>query len=291
MMKSILKACALISINITILKAQDPYFTQYKNAGIYSNPAMAGAYDKFRINAQHRSQWANYENGFQTTLISIDNTFSKIKGGIGYYFIRDNSMNTLYTTSHQIAYAPKFSLSKKHTISVGCNVGVSSKKLNTEKLVFGDPNDPILSSKTSKTYFDIGLGFMINSDKFLWSVASNHINRPKIGFMNESYRERLFTNTFFEYYVNLSSQLKLVPSVFFVNHYISSIYGGSISLKYKFLILGGGFRNADVMILGGLQHKNISFTYSFDKYNSVIQNLNAHEISFRWLFKNNKSKA
>lgn len=89
--------------------AQDPHFSQYFQAPMYTNPALTGQVNgNYRVTALYRSQWQSFGNSFTTTSLSADTR--KGPWGLGVTVIdelsssnRYNSLNAMLSASYDIS--------------------------------------------------------------------------------------------------------------------------------------------------------------------------------------------
>src|ERR1700761_870925 len=82
----------------SVVKAQDPHFSQFFASPLTLNPAFTGKFDgQFRLAFNHRDQWPSIPNAYVTTSGSVD--FSILKKvvpngdilGIGFSGLSDQS--------------------------------------------------------------------------------------------------------------------------------------------------------------------------------------------------------
>ena len=74
--------------------AQDPEFTQFYAAPVYTNPAMAGTGScngGGRVVLNYRNQWPSLPGTFITTSASYDQHFDNIGGGVSLLLLDDRA--------------------------------------------------------------------------------------------------------------------------------------------------------------------------------------------------------
>src|SRR5688572_27123553 len=86
------------------LHAQDPEFSQFYAAPVYTNPAMAGTAfcgrnAAGRMSVNYRNQWPSLPGTFRSFNASYDQHHEKIGGGIGLMATYDRAGAGLLTTS------------------------------------------------------------------------------------------------------------------------------------------------------------------------------------------------
>jgi type IX secretion system PorP/SprF family membrane protein len=88
--------CAIVSIllaSVTVIKAQDPQFSQFYANPLYLNPALAGGDLAPRVTFNYRNQWPGIPGNFVTTAFGVDHFFSGVNSGVGFYVMNDIQTN------------------------------------------------------------------------------------------------------------------------------------------------------------------------------------------------------
>jgi hypothetical protein len=85
--------------------AQDPEFTQFYAAPVYTNPAMAGTafcgrQSAGRMSINYRNQWPSLPGTFRSFNASYDQHYDKIGGGVGLMATYDRAGAGLLTTAN-----------------------------------------------------------------------------------------------------------------------------------------------------------------------------------------------
>ena len=73
-------------IDLQVLLAQDPIFSQFYSAPLQINPAFAGLSENPRLGLIYRNQWPFVDQSFKTYVtynLAYDQYFSKLKSGFG----------------------------------------------------------------------------------------------------------------------------------------------------------------------------------------------------------------
>ena len=78
-------------ISGTMLKAQDPHFSQYYANPLYLNPAFAGTAVCPRMILNYRNQWPSISGNYVTYNASYDQHIDAINGGIGILVTTDTA--------------------------------------------------------------------------------------------------------------------------------------------------------------------------------------------------------
>lgn len=202
----------LMSLQI-IATAQDYRLSQFYNAPLLLNPAMAGHHDfDYRLNANYRNQWQSISNAFRTTTASFDMPmFGDVAGmskmGMGLTFLSDKAGSTDYgftNINYSIAYHLKTNrytqLSAGLLLGYGqSNVDLSSVKWESQHN--GNNYDPTAASGESAfvdqvRYLDAGLGMIYSfydpdyDRMYEFGLSATHLNFPNQSFIAQ-YADRL----------------------------------------------------------------------------------------------------
>jgi len=150
-MKRILQTVLALSCSVFMAStgnAQDPEFTQFYAAPIYTNPAMAGSAvcnngmaGRFAIN--YRNQWPSLKGTYQTVNASWDQHFDAVGGGLGAMITRDVAGSGLLTTTAiSGVYSYVIPVNRKFFIRTGLQATFVNKRLDFSKLQFADQINP-----------------------------------------------------------------------------------------------------------------------------------------------------
>jgi type IX secretion system PorP/SprF family membrane protein len=189
--RPILILCFLISS--LQLWAQDPQFTQFYANPLYLNPAFAGSVNCPRICLNYRNQWPALTGTFITTSASYDQHISSISSGIGLLVMADNAgEGTLNTTDLSGIYSYQLSVTRDFSIRFGLQATYKQRKLDWDKLTFGDMIDPRYGfiypttesrPSTSKSFADFSAGILAYTARVYGGVAVNHLTEPEESFI------------------------------------------------------------------------------------------------------------
>jgi type IX secretion system PorP/SprF family membrane protein len=188
---------------------QDAVFSQFYNASLYLNPALAGDEENVVLNASYRSQWNRIHFPYTTTQASLivphyrnqHRTPAGHNGGFGVSLYNDfaGTSSNFSTIGGSLAYAYNLLLDKKgnNRISFAIQAGFIQKKINTDDLEWGSMYEqysgftgeaPNTEDIGSRTYLDINSGAFyrysapVKSKKRIKTVYSGvsvaHLNHP-----------------------------------------------------------------------------------------------------------------
>jgi type IX secretion system PorP/SprF family membrane protein len=207
-MKKLLPAgMALLLCCYVPCRAQDPHFSQFFEAPLLRNPALAGIFEgDVRLQGVYRSQWASVTTPYQTGSfngeykqpIGSGNDFLTLGGQVLY----DKAGATDFTTVNllpAINYHKALSGEKNKYLSLGVMGGYVGKSINRSKITTNNEFDgqgynPSLGDGESLTqfnyhYWDASIGLSFNSsindsktDNYFVGLACFHFNRPRNSF-------------------------------------------------------------------------------------------------------------
>ena len=171
--------------SLMMVKGQDMHFSQFYSSPVYLNPALAGLNVCSRATLVYRNQWPGISKAFNSYLFSSDHFIADAKIGAGMLMAHDEAgSGNLMTTIVSPTLAYELRVSQEFGIRFGIQPGLTQKRINYKKLVFGDQIarggdvSTIEDSKPSKTYFDAGTGIFFYTKQYWGGFALNHINQP-----------------------------------------------------------------------------------------------------------------
>lgn len=184
----------------TIMQAQDPVFSQFYNAHLQLNAAMAGNTRGPLIQLNYRNQWPGLGNIYSTYSLSYDQYISKLKSGVGISVLADNAgAGTLRTTGMTGYYSYRLKLAGDLYLKGGMEVGLVNTSLDWSKLQFGDAIDPIVGpispggtpfpsqesapGDASRNYINMGAGLLLYSPQYYVGIGLKNLNTPNLSFL------------------------------------------------------------------------------------------------------------
>ncbi len=182
------------------LKSQDPVYSQFYNAHLQLNTALAGNTVSPLIQLNYRNQWPALGNIYTTYSVSYDQYIKKLKSGVGVMLLADNAGDgTLKSTGITGFYSYRVRVKDNLYLKGGIEAGVVNLALDWNKLVFGDGIDPALGpispggtpfpsqeavpAGNSKRYLNIGAGLVVYSPKFYGGISLKNLNTPDVSFV------------------------------------------------------------------------------------------------------------
>lgn len=180
----------VFSLNV---QAQDPEFTQFYAAPLYLNPAFAGSARCPRVAINYRNQWPALAKTYITYAASYDQHIDALSGGLGLVIMNDKAgEGTVSTTNVSAIYSYQLNLSRTFSIKAGLQATYVQKKVDWDKLTFGDMIDPRygfvyqtqeVRPNETKSFADFSAGILLYSSKIYGGVAVNHLTQPDEAFI------------------------------------------------------------------------------------------------------------
>ncbi len=180
-----------ISLNVC---AQDPVFSQFYNAHLLLNSALAGQSHGPIFQLNYRNQWPGLDQVYTTYSLSYDQYINSLNSGIGFNVLADNAGNgTLKNTGITGYYSYKIKIKKETYIKGGLEVGIKNVSLDWDKLVFGDAinsrfgtigtSAEVQSDNLNQNYLNVGAGMVLSSPYYYIGISMKNLNTPEISFL------------------------------------------------------------------------------------------------------------
>ena len=298
--KIFLSLAALI-FSINIAQAQIPQVSQYYLNNYLFNPSFAGADGELEAMISYRKDFAGFEDGPETQMLTFEMPFKKEKFGIGAS-LYNNTFGPQRRTAFQLSYAYHLRLQNNFLISMGLGGNLYNNSLDFLSMANGnDIIDPALLNGTENTTsFDATAGINLRTEDFFTSFSVMNLIETENKFSdgtNSAYQDNarhFFWMTGFTIPI-IDSVLDLEPSIL-----IKYTAGNSpqADLNARFIyknMFWGAFsyraRNTYVAAVGVRIKDMIDLGYSYDIHTGQIADLGgpSHEITLR--FRRNLSEA
>lgn len=207
------KHLLLLELTLTLLlvgvttRAQDIHFSQFYEAPLLRNPALAGVFTgDYRVQTIFRDQWNSINNAYRTGSLSGEYKWAVGKGNdfltTGMEILYDQAGTAALNTTElmpALNYHKSLSNDKPMYLAVGFMGGLVSKSLDLSKVTTnsqynGMAYDPALPNGESILspnihYLDGALGISFNTafgtdnkNTMYVGVSYYHLNRPKNSF-------------------------------------------------------------------------------------------------------------
>jgi type IX secretion system PorP/SprF family membrane protein len=198
----------LILISTQHVQSQDIHFSQFNEAPLLRNPALAGLFSgDVRIQSVYRTQWQSVTVPYQTTSLNAEYKLhvgsSEDYMTVGAQLMYDRAGTIAMTATHilpAVNYHKSLSEDRNMYLSLGFMGGMVQRKFDRSKITTNSQFDGITYNpgaadgenfdKASYTYFDGTAGLSFNTqltdnpdNNVFAGVAYHHFNKPSnIGF-------------------------------------------------------------------------------------------------------------
>lgn len=187
----------------TISFAQDIHFSQFFEAPLYRNPALAGLVNgDVRVQTVYRSQWNSVSNAYKTASLNAEYKLP-VAGDdymtVGMQVFYDRSGSTDLKTTHilpALNYHKSISQDRNMYLSLGFMGGVVQRSIDRSKMTttstyegYGDGETHL---QQQYKYLDGSAGISFNTqlgqnenNNLVLGVGYHHFNHPKNSFFND----------------------------------------------------------------------------------------------------------
>ncbi|PKP23187.1 MAG: hypothetical protein CVU05_00475 [Bacteroidetes bacterium HGW-Bacteroidetes-21] len=295
---------------ISLLKAQDPEFSQFYANPLYLNPALTGTPKCPRANLNYRNQWPALGKTYVTYSASYDQYVRMLEGSIGVLLYQDvQGDGAINTTNISGMYSYTFQVNRNFFLNAAFQASYIQKKLNWN-FIFPDMIHPLygpiyptsevlVPTDNTKGHFDFSTGIIGYNREYFFGIAVHHLTQPTESFrgIDDAVLPRKFT---LHFGTNIplkgtglkKGDLSLSPNLLFQQQQDFQQMNWGLYLNRKGIVLGTWFRqnltfhyDSFIMLIGYVQDK-MKFAYSYDLTTSQLRNqtLGAHEVSFSMIF-------
>jgi type IX secretion system PorP/SprF family membrane protein len=180
--------------------AQDIHFSQFFEAPLYRNPALAGIVNAdVRVQSIYRSQWNNVANAYKTTSLNAEYKLPVVNDDyvtLGAQVFYDRSGSIGMKTIHALPalnYHKSLSGDRNSYLSVGFMAGIVQRSIDRTQIKttnsYNDGTDGETNLLPQYHYFDGSAGISYNGqigqnekNNIVVGVAYHHFNKPKNSF-------------------------------------------------------------------------------------------------------------
>lgn len=292
------------------VQAQDLHFSQFHNSPLTTNPANTGFIPDgdYRLGVNYRDQWSSVMTvPYKTMSVFGDvqlmrNRFENGWLGAGGVLLHDVAGSGNLTSSKlygSVAYHQMLGYSS--LLSLGFNVGVANKRINTSNLKFPDQFDgkffdskmptSVALARDNISYLDmqVGMNYAYFPTERIYvntGASVHHINRPTESFFltdgGEDNRVPMRYIGFLNASIMLNEQWIVNPNAYFTmqSKAYELVAGGNahynLSGDGEYVLIGGLYyrHQESVIPLIGLGYKDFAFSFTYDATISTMKNFN-----------------
>lgn len=294
---------------------QRPHYSQYFQNYDIINPAVTGMYKAVNVKMGFRNQWLGVKDAPKTgyltvhTPLNLDGSIltagsadygveepytrsdkdgymsSDNHHGIGLSAINDET-GPINRTTLNLTYAYHLMMGDIANLSFGFGAGVSRIGLNTDVLMFEDPNDPVVTTGQIINWTpDINLGIYLYGSQFYFGASMQQVLKTKLNFNDLTEKGAEIPHYFITggYRFFIGEDISVIPSLMlkYVNPLPKAL---DMNLKVAFrnnFWLGSSFRKKDAVafLAGFTVNKMLDVGYAYDSSISSVKTINtgSHE--------------
>jgi len=261
------------------------------------NPAFAGSQRCPRVNLNYRNQWPALSGNFISYTASYDQHVDPI-GGLGLIVMNDKAGEaTLTTTSISGIYSYQLNVSRDFSIRAGFQGTYFQKKVDWDKLTFGDMIDPRygfvyqtqeVRPNQNRSFWDFSAGILAYSNRYYGGVAVHHLTEPQEFYIKEAPGSQLpmkitaHAGAIIPLGGTRDNSMYISPNILYQKQRDFKQFNVGFYV-YKAPLIGGlWYRGQDAFIaLVGIQQGIFKLGYSYDVTTSKLYNASAgsHELS------------
>ena len=183
-------------------RAQDIHFSQFFEAPLYRNPALAGIVNAdVRVQTIYRSQWNSVANAYKTTSLNAEYKLPVVNDDyitLGAQMFYDRAGSIGMKTIHVLPalnYHKSLSEDRNSYLSVGFMAGIVQRSIDRSQMKTTNTYFEGIDGETNLVpqyqYFDGSAGISYNTqigqnemNNLVVGVAYHHFNKPKSSFYN-----------------------------------------------------------------------------------------------------------
>ncbi len=278
------------------LISQDADFSYPYAEKIYFNPAFAGLGICPEITLNYKKLFVN-----DFYAVSYNQYFKKISGGLALLILNDSQgKGTINNITAGVTYSYHIKFRKRKKLNFAFQVNYIQKNINTERLVFNDMIDPILSEVSLNTSenisypvekkIDFATAFIFISKKYRLGTALHHLNNI-FSKKNNIIPFKLTIHAGKVLLINnikkKESKLTIIPEIIYNKQSFFNYFSYGFILKKKYFLTSFyikhnlKFHTFTPIFTFEVFIKNIRFSYTYDIMFSEYYNilLSSHRIS------------
>lgn len=262
------------------IKAQDVHFSQFNQAPLIQNPAMAGAASPLQATINYRSQWRSITVPFKTSAASFHMRLKKNRNqknyfGMGLNFFNDHSGDgQLVTTVVNYSVAFHVQIKRNHHLGLGLQAGYGQRRIDTQAFQWGSQYEAAgfnPNVATGENYGSQAFSYLDLSGGLVWAY-DNKSGKMKVQGNNYSKGSAgisLFHFNRPNYSFNATGERLMMKYVVHGN-FLQSLGGSKVAINPGFLAYRQG-PNRQLM-LGSLVRYDL---LSESKYSNKFENVGA----------------
>lgn len=257
--------------------------TQYMFNTYLTNPAVAGTKTYSPIAASFRSQWAGFDGGPQTYMVSGHTNLPNNRVGIGGIVFHDDAGGAISRTGAELTGAYHVDLNNRDAVSFGLSAVVTQFGFDGEGLEVLDENDQALIGANESTFnFDATFGMMVYGPNYFFGFSIPQLIQTELGIEgviaedNENVRHFNFMGSYL-YYANEDFAIQPSALVRFTGSSPVQFDILAKAIYQEFIWAGLSYRHQDAVALAvGIDYEQFGVGYSYDITTSNAASFSPH---------------
>ncbi|HEX2534284.1 MAG TPA: PorP/SprF family type IX secretion system membrane protein [Chitinophagaceae bacterium] len=269
LIRSFILCCCFLRLSTAVL-AQDVHFSQFYQAPLHRNPALAGLlHGDVRVQAVHRSQWNSVSAGYQTTSLNGEYKMPIGQGDdfltLGLRLLNDQAGTSRLTTTQVLPvlnFHKALSADRNSYLSIGFSGGYVQRRFDRSRITTnsqyeGTGDGEEVNNGNAFAYADGAIGASYNArfgespeNNYFIGAAYHHFHRPRHTFFSGTGRQldpRLVFSGGLRFGVTETTVLTLEADHTRQGAYTETVGGFLYGLK-----IGSDFEDPDYTLSGGL---------------------------------------
>jgi type IX secretion system PorP/SprF family membrane protein len=270
-------------------------YTQYMVNPFLSNPAVAGTLPYSPVSLSFRNQWAGFQDGPRTQVLS-GHTALPNRIGVGGVFYSDNTGGAIRQTGVEFSGSYTVDLNNFDAVSFGLGLMANQWSFDNAGLEVWDVEDPSLNMGMEKSLsVDAHFGALVSGQNYSFGLAVPQLIQARTGLStspqsisseeNQRVRHYRFMGS---YRYDINRQWQLEPAALVrVTERTPAQLDLYARVRYEGMVWAmAGFRTGESVLFGaGAEVANFGFAYSYDLSAGAVRYLSphSHEITVSYL--------
>lgn len=260
---------------------QEPTYTMFWNNYSFQNPATAGLFHEQYASISARDQWEGYGHNPKTISFLYERKLAHLNSGVGINYYYDQA-GVFMTNTVKLNYSYHMVLDKHSFLSTGLSAGLMQQNIDLSQI------SPLLASgmESSGHFFDISMGAMFKSNRFVLGFGVTHLNQPRSSALHSTQRRHNYLTC--SYIIALSPTLDIKPGVYFKSDGPLSVTDFNLLVTFNQRFWSGiTYRkeNAVALMVGADLKGKYRIGYSYDYITSNLRpyTSGSHEVVLAWI--------
>jgi type IX secretion system PorP/SprF family membrane protein len=294
--------CFIFTLFENAFAQTEPMYSQYMYNMLGVNPGYAGSREVLGLNFFQRNQWVGLRGAPKTTSLSLDQSISEGKIGLGIQMFSDQ-LGVEEASGINGFLSSRIKVSENGILSAGLSLGFMNYQFNSLDVLnrIRTDDNVFVTVIPSQWNPSVGFGLYYNTDQFYMGISSPSLLKSRLA-KYENFASgiqktddfHLFTTM--GYVIKINEEVNLKPSTM-----IKMVSGAPIEFDFNTNVwlkdmigLGVSYRTGDAVLgMAEIQaSRNLRIGYAYDMPFSPLKayTRGSHEIMIRYEWGSSKSK-